>query len=413
MPSLKDNVKTAVDSYPISRSLLRWRSSESQTATTYLRDQIARNIDDQTLRHILDRLLDGTALPAPLQGKVPGIATLRTLKKDGRLYSLLKQARDNSPALRAWKLAANHTLARYTASTKMANDPAARGIDLDLRRKYDLAIGNWGTYKPNSGNLNWPQIQQENLSALLGHTRAQHLDLISQIWTDMLILKRGDTEVQNMVDPAGGAFPSSQNLINAFKSHGYCFRCDTRQPADVAKNGFLRKYDFDPPEDIKETLPHKAAKGIGMPPQLGMWASNRDALSEMTICVARQMRGCTKFPSEGYAGPAWVYALKLPMTHKGFDTEHWQTQVGGLWQPGEKAFFAVPAAHILASVPIMKSMKTPGTSQFFRFQILSQTWTWHNATPQDKAHLNLELAALYNNGQVQAVMDDEDFLPGQ
>jgi hypothetical protein len=126
------------------------------------------------------------------------------------------------------------------------------------------------------------------------------------------------------------------------------------------------------------------------------------------------LRGCTKFPSETHVGPAWVYALKLPLSHKGFDTEAWQAnEVGGLWLPGEKAFFEVPAAYILASLPIMKAAKTPNTNEFFRFQVLSRTWTWHTATDADKKHLNKELEDLYNGGKMQAVMDTEDFLRGQ
>ena len=77
---LKENTKTAVDSYPTTMSLLRWRSAESQTAVKYLRDQIARNIDDQTLRHVLNFLIDGTAIPPALQGKIPGVQILRKLK---------------------------------------------------------------------------------------------------------------------------------------------------------------------------------------------------------------------------------------------------------------------------------------------------------------------------------------------
>ena len=80
-----------------------------------------------------------------------------------------------------------------------------------------------------------------------------------------------------------------------------------------------------------------------MPRKVGMWKMNRDALSEMTICVSRQMRGCTKFPSFDYAGKAWIYALSLPLDKVGFDTEAWQVGIGGdaLWRPGEKAFFDV------------------------------------------------------------------------
>ncbi len=64
------------------------------------------------------------------------------------------------------------------------------------------------------------------------------------------------------------------------------------------------------------------------------------------------MRGSTKFPSPGYAGPAWIYAIRLPLTQQGFDTEEWQTQVGGLWQPGEKALYRIEPSSIMASVPM-------------------------------------------------------------
>lgn len=410
---LKENTKIAVDSYPTTMSLLRWRSAESQTAVKYLRDQIARNIDDQTLRHVLNFLIDGTAIPPALQGKIPGVQILRKLKAGGRLAALLKAARDSSPQLQAWKLTTDVALQKYTANTKMASDPAANGIDLGLRRKYDAAIGNWVTYKPATANLNWSAWQEEKLSVLLQlNNTAAHLGVIDAIWLDILDLKDGNKEVRNMLDPAPRAFPSSQHLPEAFKGSGYCYRCDQREPRDVAAHGFLPLYAFRPPEEIKDTLPYRAANGIGMPRKLGMWKSNRDAVGEMTICVSRQMRGSTKFPSPGYAGPAWIYAIRLPLTQQGFDTEEWQTQVGGLWQPGEKAFYRIEPASIMASVPIQKSAGQQAT-EYFRFKMLSKTWTWHNAQPEDKAHLQRELDSLYNNGNEQSVKTNEDFLLGE
>lgn len=66
-----------------------------------------------------------------------------------------------------------------------------------------------------------------------------------------------------------------------------------------------------------------------------MWKENRDAFSEMTICVARRLRGCTKFPRWEYAGPASICAIKLPAAKMGFDSEAWQdqsTSIGGAVQ---------------------------------------------------------------------------------
>ena len=37
-----DNLKTAIDQYPQTMSLLRWRSGESQAAVAYLRAELAR-----------------------------------------------------------------------------------------------------------------------------------------------------------------------------------------------------------------------------------------------------------------------------------------------------------------------------------------------------------------------------------
>ena len=143
-----------------------------------------------------------------------------------------------------------------------------------------------------------------------------------------------------------------------------------------------------------------------------MWKSNRDAVGQMVICVARQMRGSTKFPFPGYQGPAWIYAIRLPLAQQGFDTEEWQTQVGGLWQPGEKAFYKIDPASIMASVPIQKSAAQQQT-EYFRFKMISKTWTWHNAQSEDKVHLQQELDSLYHNGNEQSVATNEDFLLGE
>ena len=98
-----------------------------------------------------------------------------------------------------------------------------------------------------------------------------------------------------VVDPGLGysfrGFRSSRTAERPFAAHGYCFRCDTREPDSVCKYGFERLSKFNPPPEIPGTIIHRFAFGIRGPRQLLMWKENRDAFSELTICVARQLRG--------------------------------------------------------------------------------------------------------------------------
>lgn len=405
MPGYKDNISEALEQYPQAAGFLRWRSTESMFAANYLREQIKAGIDEVTLKALVDFLLTGMNPPKNKPGQMV------RLKINGRLYTLLTTAKNlPATAIPQWKLKTDKLLDTYNGGTRaLATDPAAAFIDLFLRRKYDRAIATWLVHDPG-GDTYWKAANKNKLAVLAPMTRDEHLEVIDNIWSDLLELKVGSTEVRNMVDPGSAqAYPSSTHLADAFKAQGYCFRCDTRQPDSVAQTGFRRRYEFDCPEDIRDTLPHRAAKGDRMTASLGMWKDNRDAISEMVICVSRQMRGCTKFPSSDYEGDAWIYALCLPLDKKGFDTEAWQVQLGrSLWKPGEKAFYDLQAENVLASVPIRKSKGQMG--EFFRFQILSDHWTFHHASVQQQAHLNQELGNLYNAGQVQAIGQNEDFI---
>lgn len=178
----------------------------------------------------------------------------------------------------------------------------------------------------------------------------------------------------------------------------------------MTAHGFLPLYAHNPPPEVIGTFPHRSVQAGWV----GMFKDNRDAVGEMVVCVARQMRGATKFPSPGYAGIAYVYALKLGLGDQGFDTESWQTGLPdvSLWKPGEKAMRAVTAAQVLGHVQVTKSLAAGG-NEYFRFKFDANAWTYTgNATAPDRLYLDAELAAIYNGGAVQAINVDEDFLLG-
>ena len=137
----------------------------------------------------------------------------------------------------------------------MASDLAANGIDLGLRRKYDAAIGNWVTYKPAAANLNWSAHQHEDLSVLLHLGMNEHLALIDEIWEDILDLKDGNKEVRNMVDPAPRTFPLLTASSRSLQAQRICYRCDQREPKDVADNGFLPSTPSGPLKILKTPSP--------------------------------------------------------------------------------------------------------------------------------------------------------------
>jgi len=399
MATYAESIGAALDTYPQTDTFLHRRSAESVYAANYLRGKIRAHTDDATLRKIVNFLLTGGNPP---EGKP---ADLKKLKHSGKLYTLLDGAQRGR--LQDKKLSVYET-------TKMADDPDAAGIDLPMRRKYDAAIEMWLKHKVD-GSRFWKEKREDTLASLVGLAQEKHLWYVSKIWNDIIELHVGRKFVASMIDPDndGRAFVSSHNLDRAFSLHGHAFRCDTRPPADVSAQGFLPLYQFRCPEYIKDTHLEQAAKGTGgQQRSLGFWTDNRDALGEMTICVSRQMRGCTKFPEPDYDGPAWIYALGLPLNKIGFDTEAWQMTKGGdaLWRPGEKAFYDVQPSEVLASLYIYKlPHRSDQPGEFFRFQILSDRWEWHHANEEQQRHLNKELDDLYSGGQIQVVKEDEDF----
>ncbi len=306
-------------------------------------------------------------------------------------------------------------LSYYDANNPIANEVACNAIPLGTRQKFDRATATWGKHKP--AGVPSPFLatsQQLKVSDFLMLSEPQRLALIDMMWTEVLVLKTGLTPRNQMVDPAPNAFEGIPGTVRAFRDLGFCFRCDTRLPVSVTVQGFRRLFEMSPPADIQGTLPHRAATGTGMAQQLGMWKDNRDAVNEMNICVSRNLKGSTKFPNPETTGTAYIYAIKLPGEKLGFDTENWQaSEVGGLWRPGEKAFFDIDAANVIAYIPITKILKA-GPDELHRFKFDANQWTYTaNAKAVDHVVLGPLIAAIYNNEAVQAVKRVDDFLAGQ
>jgi len=413
------SILDAVNAYPQPDAFFHWRSKESKYAAKHLKDKVTEIRHDGTsdqcekareveLRKIVNFLLNGDHPP---EHKPP---ELRKLKEGGRLYTLLRQAERGLT---------HKKLSEYNGTTfGMAQDPdAADLIGLAIRQKYDAAIENWCAQNPGGAGLFWQNTQDSELISLAGLQRHEHLEVIDRIWQEIIefhdVLHDAKRCRMAMVDPPdnrGHAFLSSNFLEHAFAYHGYAFRCDSRVPENVQRQGFRRAWAMGCPDSIKDTLPYRAANGIGMSPAMGMWKKNRDAVNQMTISVARQMRGCTKFPSADDEGVYYIYALGIAPYKRGFDTEAWQMtkDVGALWRPGEKAFFDIEPSEVLASVQISKLKAREGQDELWRFQFLSHQWTWHHASDQQMRHLKQELEALYHGGEVQAVGKDQDFYVG-
>jgi hypothetical protein len=73
----------------------------------------------------------------------------------------------------------------------------------------------------------------------------------------------------------------------------------------------------------------------------------------------------------------------------------------------------VEPSEVLASVSIQKiAADKKDTNVLWKFIINSDRWTVHHADGDQMNHLDAELAALYHNGQEQAVMAHEDFYTG-
>ncbi|MEZ5356720.1 MAG: hypothetical protein R2762_29125 [Bryobacteraceae bacterium] len=309
----------------------------------------------------------------------------------------------------------NRRLSYYDAVRHLASEVATLGAaNIPMAQKFDRALTSWLGHKPPGITASSQALDNTTVQQYMAMTDVNRLALIDQLWAEILVLMQGNTRRDAMVDPAPNAFPGIAAHPQAFRTLGYCFRCDTRAPGLVTVQGFRRAYELNAPLDIAGTLPHRAALGQGMPRQLGMWHDNRDAINEMNICVSRNAKGATKFPNPEHVGGAVLYAIKLPADQTGFDTENWQaTVVGGLWRPGEKAFFDIAANHVIAHVDIDKS-RAAGAGELHRFRVLGDRWNYTaHATAADRVVLGSALAEIYNGGAVQAVMRVDDFAAGQ
>jgi hypothetical protein len=257
------------------------------------------------------------------------------------------------------------------------------------------------------------------LPSLAAMSPGDRMDLINTMWLDMLVVCDCDTAVSAMVDPwiadpvtPARGFEWLSGLANPWTRHGYGFRCDTRAPDKTLDQGFKRAWTLNVPLGMRGTSAHDAIIGRGMRPKVFMWKSNRDAVSENNICVSRTLRGCTKFPNPDHVGDAYVYAMKIPLEMKGFDTEKWQGGIGNtaLWQPGEKAFLELPAHTVIGSLKITKA-KPQSAGECHRFTLPPHGFTWHGAKAEDRQRITAELDALRQLGDTQVVMMDEDFAP--
>jgi hypothetical protein len=308
----------------------------------------------------------------------------------------------------------NRRLSYYDRARKLTNEAAAHAIPAPTKAKFDRGLETWLTHKVNGPSTWVTRSSALTVSDFIALPDADRLRLVDIMWEEILILKSCLKRRDQMVDPAPGAF---QGLVlpHGFSGSGYCFRCDTRTVAHVTTYGFKTAYSLAAPADIQDTLPHRVAAGLlGTPKQVGMWKDNRDAVNEMSVCVSRNMKGCTKFPNPETTGAATIFALKIPPDKLGFDTEAWQaTEVGGLWRPGEKAFLDLAPSCVIASVGIVKELAT-GADELHRFRVTTDRWTWApGATYADHAALGPELVALYNGGLSQAVLRADDFVMGQ
>lgn len=302
----------------------------------------------------------------------------------------------------------------YDRARLVANEVALNAVPAGTKQKYDRAVATWLTHK--SPGITPCSTRRDTVLVrdFLAMTEAERLAEIDALWTEILVLKAGTTRRDQMVDPAPNAFVGIEGHAHAFSDLGYCFRCDTRLPLAVTAQGFRRLFEMNPPADIQGTFPHRAAMGTGMARQLGMWRDNRDAINEMTICVSRNLKGATKFPSPETTGVAYIYAIKLAADRTGFDTENWQaSEVGGLWRPGEKAFFDIDGNNVVAHVEITKHLATD-VNELHRFQFNANQWTYTgNVSWADRSVLGPMLNALYNGGNIQSVLRANDFVMGE
>lgn len=314
-------------------------------------------------------------------------------------------------------------LSDFNGTTKTLISHNPRGIYPGYVRRYDAAMQNWGNdIGSRASTSEWMAFRNKYTVAdlsLLGNQ--DHLDTISEIWKEIVEFRPYDTPVRGMTDLETPNHRSS--LTNpgfaAFSARGYAYRCDARQPASVLKLGFKPLYNINPPDSVQGTIMHHCTTGSnGVPQSAGFWIGNRDIVNQTSICVARTLRGCGKFPTPSATGEHYFYVMRLPANKRGFDTEKRQIQTGGRWLPGEKAFPLLTPSEIIAWTKVNKLGSDNGSDAFetFSYVIIEPRWNFTaHADADDKSYLQSELIKLtgWRTRCTITVTKAEDFVAGQ
>jgi len=209
----------------------------------------------------------------------------------------------------------------------MASDAAAsRIVPLHVRLKWDTALSTslYALTKESErklfGNQNFKD-QRGTIGSLtleyfatLGYI--DQLVIIDRIWNGCIDWKKADKKAKDMIDPCDAVhLPSSFNneFTSAFKTLGIGFRCETAHSLSrIKRDGFYPLYRnpvasacLSPPHHIKDTV--MEINTINS--QMGTWKEMKDVVGQTAICIARGMRGATKYPDEEYEGIVMMFAV--------------------------------------------------------------------------------------------------------
>jgi len=218
-----------------------------------------------------------------------------------------------------------------------------------------------------------------------------------------------------MEDPAVDGGDKGQMLSSGgklgFKTHGICFRGDTRSYEEFEQCGFVARYSV-PPGDkyhVPEAFGTVAARSMCFD------TVGNDFLNQTGVCVARNLLGSMKFigscstsGEEIYSTSGHLFAVQF---NTGVDTERMQldqilAQKGNknhsiLWRAGEKAAYQIPKRNFLASCKfeVDKPYHT-NKNPLFKFRRLTD-WSFHGASEVAQAYLktavaNIEIGKWYD-----------------
>lgn len=217
--------------------------------------------------------------------------------------------------------------------------------------------------------------------------------VIDKIWNSMVKTVTANKLGQNMIEPdykprKGYNYPLSlpSSFVDENKDKkpwqtlGIGFRCDSRKPADVLKQGFVPMY-WDASRFMQEE--HYIAQTMMFCPwsnTMHIFRDNVDAVGQSCVCVARSLLGATKFPETNATtnkkDKFHVWALDINDLN-GFDLEEYQLPKFKAWRPGEKMFPCVEVDRILAHVEVIKHGEDKEKGGW-KFEFKSDAkWTWH------------------------------------